>query len=214
MKFFAALIAKLTGGDTAPKTLEAARATFTEAKSALTAIGAMFVAAGLDFDALLAKGENGLKEFVAELKGKVATAEAAVTDALAKVTAAEQKATAAEARAATAAAQVTAFNSIFAAIGFKPAEVKGKDGAPATAEETAAGLQTQFTAHVSGSVTQKLQEIGHPAAKLPTASPAGGANATEEDLLAQLAEAKTPAEKGAIARQLNALRDAKWGGKN
>jgi hypothetical protein len=211
---FASLFAALTGGANAPKTLEAARSTFAEAKAALDRVGTMFTNAALDFDALLAKGENGLKDFVAELQGKVTTAEAAALEAKNALTEANGKISLARGAELAAEAKVTALNSLFASIGFKPAEVKGKDGAPATAEETAAALQTQFATHVSGSVTQKLQEIGHPAAKLPPSNPSGGANATEQELLADLAEAKTPEAKGRIARALNTLRDAQWSGKN
>lgn len=170
MKFFAALIAKLTGGDAAPKTLDQARSTFGEAKSALDKIGAMFAAAALDFDAMLTKGDLALKDFVTELNNKVTTAEARATTAEADVIAKGMLITAADGQVTELNAQLLAYNTLFSSIGFKLGEVKGKDGAKATAEEIAAAFQQSFTAHVSGAVTQKMQEIGFPAAKLPPAT--------------------------------------------
>jgi uncharacterized coiled-coil protein SlyX len=170
MKFFAALIAKLTGGDASPKTLDQARFTFSEAKSALDKIGAMFAAASLDFDAMLTKGDHALKDFVSELNAKVTTAEAKVTDVNAQLSTLNEQLSIAKASAATALELNTQHLALFASVGFKLGEVKGKGGAAATAEEIAAAFQQSFTAHVSGAVTQKVQEIGFPAAKLPSQS--------------------------------------------
>jgi hypothetical protein len=199
MKFFAALLAKLTGGDTSPKTLDQARSTFTEAKAALDRFGALFAAASIDLDALLAKGDNALKDYVAELNQKAATAEAAVLEAKNALTAAEQKAVAAEAKSVEAACAISCLTSALSAIGFTPK-------ADAKPEE----VQAAFKLHISGAVTQQLAELGQPAAKLPASASATTAD-TEADLLAQLADAKTPAAKGIIAAKLNALRDASWG---
>lgn len=163
MKFFAALIAKLTGGAEAPKTLDQARSTFTEAKAALDKIGSLFVSAALDLDGLLAKGDNALKEMIAEFSGKITTAEAKVTDVAGKLAAAELIA-------ATANDRALAIEGLLSSIGFKPSEVKGKDGGVATAGDISTALQTQFKTHVSGAVTQQLQEIGQPGKTLPAAT--------------------------------------------
>lgn len=213
MKFFEALIAKLTGGDTAPKTLDQARATFGEAKSALDKVGAMFAAASLDFDALLAQGDTALKDFIAGLNAKVTAAEAASLEAKNAFVTSEAKVVAAEAKSAEALAKVETLNSLLGSVGFKPAEVKGKEGAAATAEEQAAALQHAFKSHISGAVTQQLQELGQPSAKLPGSSPSTNATSAdnEADLLAQLAETTDPVAKGKIGAALNALRDKAWG---
>jgi hypothetical protein len=209
-KFFAELYAKLTGGATAPTTLAAAKATFVEAVAALDRVGALFTNAGIELDALLAKGENGLKDFVTALKDQVAAAEAKVTEATGKVTTAEAATVEANGKVSALNSQIAAFGVLFASIGFKPAEVKGKDGAAATAEEQAAAFTTAFQSHVSGAVQQRCQELGVPAAKLPTANPGGEAAATESELVAALATTNDPAERGKIGKKLNALRDAKW----
>lgn len=200
MKFFAALLAKLTGGDTAPKTLDQARSTFTEAKAALDRFGALFAAASIDLDALLAKGDNALKDYVAELNQKAVTAEALVNEKIGELSALNENLVTADATVKSLTAQAAAHIALFSSIGFTPkADAKPED------------LQAQFKTHVSGAVTQKLQEIGHPAAKLPAASPSVGAAETEEELLAQLTATKDPAEKGRIGAKLNALRDKSWG---
>jgi hypothetical protein len=170
MNFFKALIAKLTGGAEAPKTLDQARATFGEAKGALDKIGALFTNAAINLDDLLAKGENSLKDFFAELNAKVTTAQASLALEIGKVTATEAKFTEADARATAANAQVTALNSLFESIGFKPA---AQTGTPA---EQVAALSLAFKTHISGAVTQQLQELGQPVSKLPTAMPADSAS--------------------------------------
>lgn len=129
-------------------------------------------------------------------------------DAEAARAAAETKLAAAEEQVATLSAQVA---SVAAAIGFDlKAERKDKDGkvlAPGSAEYTAAA-QAAWQAHVANGVTQKLAELGIKETKLPAA--ANAAAETEEELVEQLAAARTPAEKGAIAAKLNRLRDARW----
>lgn len=186
MKFFASLIAKLTGGAESPKTLDQARSTFAEAKSALDRIAAMFSAAGLDFDALLAKGDLALKDYVAELNQKAVAAEQVATAAQAKLAEETAKRESVSAEKEALATTVAGHISIFSSIGFKPADVKGKDGAAATAEEIATVFQAAFKSHVSSAVTQQLQEIGQPAAKLPTPSNVGGSfSSTADELRAQ-----------------------------
>lgn len=202
MKFFAALIAKLTGTAEQPKTLDQARATFGEAKAALDKIAALFSTASIDLDALLAKGETALKDLLAELNGKVTTAESALTEANGKVTAAEAKVTEAEGKVTALNSQVAALNSLFASIGFTPK-------ADAKPEE----FQAAFNAHVANGVTAKMAELGIKADKLPAASSADEAN-TEEELIVALNAATDPVQKGRIAAKLNKLRDDKWAGRN
>jgi hypothetical protein len=210
MKIFTALMALLRGEASAPKTLDLARATLTDARSCLDKIGAMFTAAALDLDALLAKGDNALKEFVTELNTKVTTAEASVTEANGKVTAAEAKVVAAENKVSALNSQISAFGLLFASIGFKPAEVKGTGDAAPTAEQQATALQESFKAHVAGAVTQKAQEIGIPISKLPKATTEASAEETLAEIQAKLATCTDPVEGGRLAAKANKLRDQEW----
>lgn len=197
MKFFAALIAKLTGTAEQPKTLDQARATFGEAKAALDKIAALFSTASIDLDALLAKGETALKDLLAELNGKVTAAESALTEANGKVTAAESKATEAEGKVTALNSQVAALEGLLASVGFKLE--------PGSKIDTTA-FQAAFNAHIANGVTAKMAELGIKADKLPAASSADEAN-TEEELIAQLNATKDPVQKGIIGAKLNKLRD-------
>jgi hypothetical protein len=217
MKFFAALIAKLTGQAEAPKTLEQARATFGEAKSALDKVSAMFAAAALDFDALLTAGETSLRDHIAAIQGKATTAEAALVSANEAKVKAETDLSTAQRLEAEALDNVDKYKAIFASVGFghQKFDLKDKDGKAlsfGTAEYTNA-FQAAWNAHIASAATQKLAELGIKSEKLPSAA-AHDEAVSADDLRAQLAAATTSEERGQIAAKLNNLRDAKPTGKN
>jgi hypothetical protein len=199
MKIFTALLALFTPS-AAPKTLDQARTNFTAAQSALERIGRLFTAASLDLDALLEKGDDALKDFIADLNRKAADADAKARELEGRATTAEQKANEAESQVSGLKSQVSALGALFSAIGFK-----------VEADSKPEAVQAAFNAHVSGSVTQKLQELGQPAGKLPSPNSTGTAEETEAELTAQLNETKDPVIRGQIAAKLNALRDKRWG---
>jgi chromosome segregation ATPase len=199
MKFFTALLALFTPA-AAPKTLDQARTTFAEAKAALDRIGRLFTAASLDLDALLEKGDDALKDFIADLNRKAADADSKARELEGRATAAEQKATQAESDISALRTQHSALSGLLAAIGFK-----------VEADSKPEAVQAAFNAHVSGSVTQKLQELGQPAGNLPSPNSTGTAEETEAELTAQLNETKDPVIRGQIAAKLNAIRDKRWG---
>jgi glycine cleavage system regulatory protein len=149
--------------------------------------------------------ESALATVKTEAQTAATAAAASLTEATGKLTAAESKVTAAESQVSGLKSQVSAFESLLSAIGFKPA-----------ADSKPEAFLAAWNAHIANGVTQKMAELGVKAEKLPAATTAAEAE-TEEDLNAQLAAAKTPAEKGEIASKLNAIRDARWGkstGKN
>lgn len=197
MKFFAALIAKLTGTAEQPKTLDQARATFGEAKSAIDKIAAMFASAGLDLDALLVKGDTALKEYITELNQKAVAADSAALEAKNALAAETVKVTAAESQVSGLKSQVSAFEGLFASIGYKP-----------TGSEKPEDFQAAFNAHVANGVTAKMAELGVKADKLPAASSADSAD-TLEEIRAKLAACTDPIEAGKLAAQADALRNPK-----
>lgn len=204
MKFFAALIAKLTGADSAPKTLDQARATFGEAKAALDKVAAMFAAAALDFDAMLTTGENALKDHLAIFQGKVDGAEAIATAANEKVRDAEAKQSEAVAKAADLTAEIAALQSVFAAVGFKPAAALDKDGKALTGDALSTAFKAAFDQHLSGRVQQQMAELGVPAAKLPAATSVD-ALTTLDDIQAAMSTEKDPVKLGQLAAKANKL---------
>jgi len=199
MNILATLVAKLTGQADAPKTLDQARATFGEAKSALDRISALFTSAGLNLDDLLAKGDTALKDYVTELNNKVTTAEAKAVEAERNRAEAVAKAGESAVQVTALSSQLSAFGSVFSAINFKP-----------TTENLAKveTFQAAWNAHVCHGVSQKMAELGVKASTLPAAALASDDSA--EELRDQLAQATTPEARGKIASKLNKLRDAEW----
>ncbi|HVT74577.1 MAG TPA: hypothetical protein VHD61_15695 [Lacunisphaera sp.] len=218
MKFFAALIARLTGGADAPKTLDQAKATFADAKAALDSVVKLFTAAALDFDDLMAKGENSLRDLIAGIRGEVTTAQAATTKAQGDLTAERDAHTTTKASLTAAKDYNKGLLALFASIDFKPAELKDKDGNLLTGDALAAELQKQFKAATSKATVAQIRELGFNAGDLPakTENP-GGESATLAELQTQMAAEKDPTKLGQLAARANALRNKAWGvepGKN
>jgi uncharacterized phage infection (PIP) family protein YhgE len=183
MKFFAALIAKLTGAAEAPKTLDQARATFGEAKAAFDKVAELFTNAAIDLDALLAKGGNALKDLVADLQAKITTAET-------RATAAEAAVVQAKADAAESARKVSSLSAALASfaesIGLKLEELSALPPVDATA-----AIQKAMAMKVSGGVSQKMSELGVPASKLPKQEASEDAKTMTYEAFSRL----SPAEK-------------------
>lgn len=191
MKFFAALIAKLTGTAEAPRTLEQARATFGEVKAALDKVGAMFTGAKLDLDAMLAAGENSLAAHLQSLQSKIDEQSALAVAAHDKFTDIETKHQKASADLATAQEQLAAvsaqLSTLHSSLGLKAADPTGK---PVADIEKA--VREAFATHVASGVAQKLGELGIPAANLP--KPDKSADASKTMSYEQFSKL-TPAEK-------------------
>lgn len=131
-----------------PKNFEAAAGTLAEAKTFADSVGALFSAAGLNLESMLAAGPDALKAHLASLDQS-----AEVTRLTAEAKTATDALGAFKAEHAEAAAQVTAFADLFATIGL---DLAG-DTAP-----KAADFKTAFSAHVSKQVTVELAKSGHP----------------------------------------------------
>lgn len=152
MKFSEVVAAIKTG--LAPKTLDQAKASIATAQPALDSISALFAAANLDLDAMLAAGPDSLKAHIETLfakDGELATVQEKASEleaANARLT--TQKATA-ETALATANGQISALH---ASIGFK-ADAKDKDG-------KVLDFKTAFTAHVAKEAALVLAKDGRP----------------------------------------------------
>lgn len=143
MKF----LANLFGSQSADaKTLEQSRAQLAAAKVSAEAVAALFTAASIDLDALLAAGSDSLKLHIEGLSakdGELAAAQAKVSDL-------EGKLTAANTQAATLTAANATTVSFLTEIGFVPV-------ATATADEA----KKAFAAHVSKAAALELAKTGH-----------------------------------------------------
>lgn len=172
----------------APKTLDQAKGTLATAATTLESVSAMFTAAGLDMEQMLAVGQDALKAHIASVSAndaELATAQSNVKDLEAKLTAAKARATACEALLAT----------IGATADTKP--------------EAFAGL---LETHVKTSAAAELAKTGHaPVGHVATAGAAGtvvipGANASRHEHYAYMA---TLPEKEQHAYYSKHLRAAK-----
>lgn len=127
-----------------PKTLPQAQVTLDEAGATLGKIEALFSAAGLDMQAMLAAGPDSLKAHLDSLRAedsKAAQAEAKVADLETQLTAVK--------------GQLGAADAIFAAIGM-------------TSGDGAEVMRSKFDAHVKSQAALELSKAGHP----PVAAPA------------------------------------------
>ncbi len=96
----------------APKTLPQATETLTEAKATLDSVAALFTAAGLNLEQLLAAGPDSLKLHLESIDN---TEELAAS--LAEVEEYDKNLTAAQSEVSTLSSQLSTLNSSFAAIG-------------------------------------------------------------------------------------------------
>lgn len=78
--------------------------------------------------------------------------------------------------------QLTALHSLFATIGFKPAEAKAADGTPLTGAPLVAALQAQFKQCISTATLAQIRELGFNASALPPPTPAGGSPDTVKEM--------------------------------
>lgn len=218
MKFFAALIAKLTGAAAdAPKTLEQARATFGEAKAALEKVVAMFAAAKLDFDDLMAKGENALRDHIAGIQQIATSLQAQLVTAQEQLATAKTDLAAAQASNATA---TTGYSTLLDTLGFKPAEliVSAENCAKygvaqdeafnklSAAAQQSAIVKAAFAHAVGARATAQVAEMGIDPKKLPPQSTTTSAE-TLEELQTAMSSEKDPVKLGQLAAKANKLRD-------
>lgn len=140
-----------------PKSLDAATATLDTAKSQLEAVNALFTAAGLNLETMLAGGPDALKLHcenlsasdaeLAKAQGQIQTLEANVADA----SAAHAKAIEAkDAQLASANAELANANVALSGIGFNAKVDKPEDAKKA------------FNAHVQKAANVELAKTGHP----------------------------------------------------
>lgn len=128
----------------APKNLNEAREIIEPAKATLDSVAALFAAAGLDLDTMLAAGPDSLKAHLDGLSAKdaeLATAQASVTDLTAKLETANNEATVAKEAAAAA-------SNVFSVIGFQP--------------EAGTDIKPAFEKHVSLRAAELLAKTGTP----------------------------------------------------
>ena len=174
MSKFTDFIASLTGR---PTNFDHATATLTEAKATLDSVSALFTAAGLNLETMLAAGPDALKAHIESLDDSDALVEAIqVNDQLT----AELETAKASALALT--SQLSALNSVVATIGAAPT---------ATQEE----IKAAFEAHISKATTLALAKTGHPPAHVPAATESAPAAKTGAELHAQWKAMKAGPER-------------------
>jgi hypothetical protein len=164
----------------APKNLPQAKEAIDGAKATLDSVAALFTAAGLNLEQMLAAGPDALKAHLESLDN----AEELAT-ALDEAGRLGEQLTVAEAKLVASAAQLDSHAAIFAAIGFKPAG--------AALPEVIKGA---FEAHVSKATTLALAKTGHPPAHVPAADAApAAAQPTLAELHAQWKAMKPSPER-------------------
>jgi len=138
----------------APKTLPQANETLATAKSTLDSVAALFTAAGLNLETMLAAGPDALK---AHLESIDITDDLA--EALAEVEEYDLNLAASQAEVERLNSQLSTLNSSFAAIGIAtPLSAKPEE------------IKSAFEAHVSKQTTLALAKTGHPPAHVPAAN--------------------------------------------
>lgn len=184
----------------APKNLEQARAVIEPARATLDSVQALFSAAGLNLEQMLAAGPDSLKahlasldqsEAITELQTKLATAEAGIASLTEQLAAARS-----DHEVTRAALDVHA--SLFASLGFKPA-----------ADATPEAVKTAFAAHVEQRAATLLAHDGRP--PVPHVAPAAAAEPVRTDaelLAAYEAMSPGPARTEFAAKHYDALRRA------
>lgn len=167
MSTFSAVLSAL---GLAPKTLPQANETLTKAKGTLDSVAALFTAAGLNLEQMLAAGPDSLKAHIDSLDNAeelaAALQENERLDAALK-TAGEQMEAAGKLQAA--------HLECFKAIGLTP------DNNALAVDQ----VKTSFADHVSKQTTLALAKTGHPPAHVPSSAEAADAKPSAKDLHAQ-----------------------------
>jgi hypothetical protein len=167
----------------APKNLDEARSTYTEAKGTLDSVAALFTAANLPLDKMIAEGPDSLKAHLASVDN---SAELTRLGAELKTAQAEAKRIGDELAAAN--AKIKAHAEIFATVGL---DVKS-DTKPEDAKKA-------FADHTSKATTLALAKTGHPPAHVPAADATlTGAVATDAQLAADYDKLPRGPEKQAF----------------
>jgi hypothetical protein len=153
----------------APKTLDQAHATLTEARATLDSVNALFAAAGLNLEQLLAAGPESLKAHLDSLDDSEAFAEALLENEnlsaqVAALTTARDALT----------AQLAAFGQISTALGIT-----------LTADTKPEAIAAAFDQHVSLATTRELAKTGVPPVPNAPAEPAP--TKTDAELAAEYA---------------------------
>lgn len=148
------LSAVLSALGLAPKTLPQAKETIDGAKATLDSVAALFTAAGLNLEQMLAAGPDALKAHLESLDDSEALAEAVLEN--------DRLSTELE----TAKASTLALNSQLSALNFVASEVGLKVEAATKPED----IKTAFAAHIAKATTLALAKTGHPPAHVPAAT--------------------------------------------
>lgn len=151
----------------APKTLPQAKETIDSAKATLDSVAALFTAAGLNLETMLAAGPDALKAHLDSLDN----AEELAT-ALGEAKRLEALLTATDTKLKDAVCQIAAANTILSEIGLSPL---ASGLTPEKAKEA-------FSAHVSKQTTLALAKTGHPPAHVPAADTTLVAAKSDADL--------------------------------
>ncbi len=136
----------------APKTLPQAKETLDTAKATLDSVAALFTAAGLNLEQMLAAGPDALKAHLESLDN----AEELAT-ALEEAGRLDEQLTETEAKLADTLAQIDSANAVLTEIGI----------APLASGLTPEKAKEAFSAHVSKATTLALAKTGHPPAHIP-----------------------------------------------
>lgn len=164
MSTFSAVLSAL---GLAPKTLPQANETLTQAKGTLDSVAALFTAAGLNLEQMLAAGPDSLKAHIDSLDNAEELAAALQENERldgALKTAGEQMEAAGKLQAA--------HLECFKALGLTP------DNNALAADQ----VKKSFDAHVSKQTTLALAKTGHPPAHVPAADPTQVAAKSDADL--------------------------------
>lgn len=151
----------------APKTLPQATETLGEAKNTLDSVAALFTAAGLNLEQMLAAGPDALKAHLESI------------DNTEELAAALQENERIEAELAADHATIEALNANLAG----HTEILTMIGIPApSALSDPTKIKTAFETHVSKQTTLALAKTGHPPAHVPAAEPTASAPTSDADL--------------------------------
>ena len=169
------------------KTLPQATAAIEPVKATLDSVNALFVAAGLPLEQMLATGPDSLKAHLASidksadvtrLQTELSTKISDFTAQLAAKDAAHASAISAKiAELSAATASLTAATGFLAAIGFD-ATAKDKDGKPLPADS----IKPLWAAHVKKATNLEMANLGVPARYIPKEISAGSATPTDAAL--------------------------------
>jgi hypothetical protein len=137
----------------APKTLPQAKETIDSAKATLDSVDALFTAANLNLEQLLAAGPDALKAHLDSIDNTEELAEA-----LQENEALSGKLEAVSADVSTLSSQLAALETVASTIGLTPATALAPEA-----------IAAAFEAHISKATTLALSKTGHPPAHVPAA---------------------------------------------